>query len=421
MKTKNTEIAEELILLNRSIDRYLLSHWFFIGIGAIIFIVNNAYPDSLLHNVTNQFFFYYFLVFTIYCMIINFILLFSHRINKINPSTAQQIKKCKKLFFIFRLIDSFFLFCLFLFVSGHDSIMILFLILIPVCASLQFYKNIINQVIIYLPIVYLLSVLSDVFILKNKPNYESIIFTVIVLFSLLTILKLINIHKNNLHNKIKSSLAKQYKMNLDYEKLQNQIHHEIEAKSHKIQDNYLNFLSTIIMIMEKKDPIAFGSSVETNNLAIRIAQEIGDKKTIKLLQTAGVLHDIGNIGIPDMIFYTEQKLGKNELKLMKEHVTYAEKILSSIDYFKEFIPLCKYHHESYNGKGYPEGLIGESIPIEARILAVADSYTSLISPRYFRNAYSREEAMKIIDSVTGIKFDPKIVAALKRVLAYGYY
>mgnify|MGYP001588985758 FL=1 len=156
-----------------------------------------------------------------------------------------------------------------------------------------------------------------------------------------------------------------------------------------------------------------------------------NKKYRKLITTefiedisdAATLHDIGKVGIRDSILLKESPLTHEEYEEMKEHVRIGKQVLQdAIDKFKlkqTFLimgrNICAYHHEKYNGKGYPEGLKGQEIPLEARIFALCDVYDAIRSKRSYKDALSHEEAVERIKSDSGKHFDPDIVDAFLKI------
>jgi HD-GYP domain-containing protein (c-di-GMP phosphodiesterase class II) len=124
-----------------------------------------------------------------------------------------------------------------------------------------------------------------------------------------------------------------------------------------------------------------------------------------------MLHDIGKIGIPDAILNKPTKLEDNEWEVMKQHTIIGYKILSTVDnpLFKMASNIALYHHENWDGSGYPKGLKGEEIPLEARIVALVDVYDALSTDRVYRKAWSEEKVLKYIKELNGKKFDPNIV------------
>ncbi len=143
------------------------------------------------------------------------------------------------------------------------------------------------------------------------------------------------------------------------------------------------------------------------------------KETIDLMVASSPLHDIGKVGIPDDILLKAGPLTKEEFEIMKTHtmigkeaIVRAERILNKPETFLKLAKeIAHYHHEKWNGRGYPEGLAGENIPISARIMAVADVYDALTSKRVYKEAFSHDESVEIILNDSGIHFDPGVVEA----------
>jgi putative two-component system response regulator len=143
------------------------------------------------------------------------------------------------------------------------------------------------------------------------------------------------------------------------------------------------------------------------------------RQGIETIAAASVLHDIGKIGIPDSILLKRGKLERDEMKIMETHTTLgANAILETMRYLKGNGSLmyareiAEYHHERWDGEGYPHGLRGTAIPFTARIMAVVDAYDALRSVRPYKEAYSHEVAMQTIESESGSHFDPEVVDAL---------
>ena len=137
---------------------------------------------------------------------------------------------------------------------------------------------------------------------------------------------------------------------------------------------------------------------------------------VEMIRQAAMLHDLGKIGISDKILLKNGKLANREFDEIKKHPQIGIDIIRPIQFLRELIPLILYHHERWDGKGYPKGLKGEQIPLGARIIAIADVFQALPSKRPYRKAYSREEAVKIIKEASGNQFDPQIVQTFLRIL-----
>ena len=127
---------------------------------------------------------------------------------------------------------------------------------------------------------------------------------------------------------------------------------------------------------------------------------------IESIKTAALLHDIGKIAINDNILNKADRLTREEYEEIKKHPSIGADIISKMDFFKDITIYVRHHHERYDGKGYPDGLVGDDIPIEASILAIADSYDAMTSNRSYRKALTKEEALKEIEVNAGTQFHP---------------
>jgi HD-GYP domain-containing protein (c-di-GMP phosphodiesterase class II) len=133
------------------------------------------------------------------------------------------------------------------------------------------------------------------------------------------------------------------------------------------------------------------------------------KECLLHLRRGALLHDIGKMGIPDQILFKEGPLDAHEWEIMKKHPVFAHEMLSPIKYLAPALDIPYYHHEKWDGSGYPRGLAGEQIPLAARIFAVADVWDALRSDRPYRNAWSKEETRSYILKNSGTHFDPHVV------------
>lgn len=140
------------------------------------------------------------------------------------------------------------------------------------------------------------------------------------------------------------------------------------------------------------------------------------KDEVELIKQGAVLHDLGKIGISEKILLKKSKLTKSEFEEIKRHPQIGADILRPIKFLHNLIPLVFYHHEKWDGTGYPSGIKGEEIPVGARIIAVADVYQALISDRPYRKAFSKNKAMKILQDGAGKQFDPRITGVFFKIL-----
>jgi response regulator RpfG family c-di-GMP phosphodiesterase len=176
-----------------------------------------------------------------------------------------------------------------------------------------------------------------------------------------------------------------------------------------------NLYQIIYILSETTETRSFetGEHVKRVGLITKvIAKELGFKnQKLEFISTSAMLHDIGKIGIPDAILNKPTKLEDNEWEIMKQHTIIGYKILSTVDnpLFKMAANIALYHHENWDGSGYPKGLKGEEIPLEARIVALVDVYDALSTDRVYRKAWPEEKVLKYIKELNGKKFDPNIV------------
>ena len=164
--------------------------------------------------------------------------------------------------------------------------------------------------------------------------------------------------------------------------------------------------------VDAKDHYTYTHSHKVRAYAIALAEAIGSAPdVISRLSAASLLHDIGKIGVPDHVLTSKEPLTREELEQIKAHPRLGVTIIANVPGLAPCVPAILYHHENYDGSGYPEGLKGESIPLEARILAIANAFADMTSDRPYRTALSREQAMAELKRHAGTQFDPKLAQA----------
>ncbi len=169
--------------------------------------------------------------------------------------------------------------------------------------------------------------------------------------------------------------------------------------------------------IDARDQVGLGHVKRTQIYAVGIGDILGlSEAELEALRTGAMLHDIGKLAVPDHILNKPGRLTLAEMEKIKIHSSVGASILEKIDFPYPVIPTIKYHHEMFDGSGYPEGLKGNNIPLTARILTVADSYDSLRGARPYRAAVSRDEARRFLLNGAGTNFDPKIVDVFLRNL-----
>ena len=177
-------------------------------------------------------------------------------------------------------------------------------------------------------------------------------------------------------------------------------------------------LTALARAIDAKSPWTAGHSERVTNMAIEIGRAMGlPPAELKILHRGGLLHDIGKIGISAMVLDKPGKLTPEEFNQMKGHVGLGARILEPISGFADLLPIVLYHHERYDGTGYPEGLAGEKIPLHARIFAVADVYDALISDRPYRPGMPHDQVLNFLREKAGSQFDPKIVEVALKLLS----
>jgi len=176
-------------------------------------------------------------------------------------------------------------------------------------------------------------------------------------------------------------------------------------------------LRALARAIDAKSSWTAGHSERGTKLALQIGQALGlAQDEIDTLHRGGLLHDIGKLGVPPEILDKPGKLTDREWELMREHCRLGARILEPITAYVEVIPIVEQHHEHFDGKGYPDGLVGEDISLGARIFAVADRFEALTSDRPYRKALSPEEAIDYVEGRAESEFDPKVVQAFLKVM-----
>jgi HD-GYP domain-containing protein (c-di-GMP phosphodiesterase class II) len=153
----------------------------------------------------------------------------------------------------------------------------------------------------------------------------------------------------------------------------------------------------------------------------RLASRIGSKMSLPpermhALVLGALLHDVGKIGVPDLVLQKPGRLTDEEYGVIKRHPVLGAEMLAPVEELAPAVPVVRHHHERFDGRGYPDGLCGEDIPLEARVVSVADAFDSMISDRPYGYEISREAAMKEIERSAGMQFDPRVVRALLEVV-----
>jgi putative nucleotidyltransferase with HDIG domain len=184
-----------------------------------------------------------------------------------------------------------------------------------------------------------------------------------------------------------------------------------------MKENYIRTIKALAIAVDAKDTYTHGHSENVMNIAEAIAEEMKmDPKWVGIIRDAGLLHDIGKIGIPGYILNKPGPLTAEEFNgIMKTHCTLGANIVKDVPFLQYLYSLILYHHENYDGTGYPEGLKKDATPLGARILHVADAFEAMTSNRPYRDSLGKKEALRRLEEECGKQFDPEVVQAFIRV------
>ena len=183
-------------------------------------------------------------------------------------------------------------------------------------------------------------------------------------------------------------------------------HEEIMNHTHLME-----MVTSLAGAIDAKDPYTKGHSTSVSRYAEALARAVNlPENEVERIKIGALLHDVGKIGIPESVLKKPGKLTDEEWEIMKQHPTIgAEKVLAPNEALRDLIPIVKYHHERIDGRGYPEGLKGNEIPLEARIVSVADAYHALVSDRPYRKGMPIEKACAILREGAGVQWDSDLV------------
>lgn len=197
---------------------------------------------------------------------------------------------------------------------------------------------------------------------------------------------------------------------VQYLALQKELEDQLQVALGALKSATLATLEAFTETIEQKDPYTKGhcSRVRTISLTIGRALNFSSERML-ILEGGALLHDIGKIGIPEEVLNKPTKLTKSEYDLIREHPVSGERIIKHIDLFQAYRPIIRSHHERMDGKGYPDGLKGEDIPLDVRIVSLADAFDAMTTSRAYRSALPTEFAVEELKLNSGSQFDPELV------------
>ena len=185
----------------------------------------------------------------------------------------------------------------------------------------------------------------------------------------------------------------------------------------ELEDLFSGFVRSMVYALDAKSPWTRGHSERVATYAQELAIEIGyNEEAIKELTLAALLHDIGKIGTYDSLLDKVGKLTSEEFEIVKKHPVQGVEILKEIKQLKKILPIIRHHHERIDGRGYPDGITGEKIPLGSRILHIADSFDAMTEDRPYRTAQGLEYAMSELKRCAGSQFDPRLAKVFLRII-----
>jgi len=192
--------------------------------------------------------------------------------------------------------------------------------------------------------------------------------------------------------------------------------HENAARFFEQRAMSIGTIEALTAAIDAKDPYTRGHSERVAALAKQIALAYGiDEAEAERIRTAGIVHDVGKIGVPERVLCKPGKLDDEEFALIKMHPEIGHRILKGVLLLDHTLPGVLHHHERFDGRGYPHKLAGEGIPLQARIIGLADTFDAMSSSRSYRPAMPREKVLAEIARCAGTQFDPSVVEAFKRI------
>ena len=192
---------------------------------------------------------------------------------------------------------------------------------------------------------------------------------------------------------------------------------QLDSAYSQLQSSYLEIISTMRRVVDAKDTYTRGHSDRVSYYAYHLAQRLGyDAQFCENVRLAGLFHDVGKLSIPDDILLKSSKLTSDEYQIIKTHPRNGIELLSVITHFRPILPAVLSHHERMDGRGYPDGLSGQNIPVAARIIAVTDTFDAMTSDRQYRTSLDFDRAMDELERAKGTQLDAHIVTVFQEMV-----
>ena len=212
----------------------------------------------------------------------------------------------------------------------------------------------------------------------------------------------------------------------EIEAYHNRLEEMVEELTAKLQQAYrflkkshLDSVKVLAEAIDAKDPYTRWHSDRVKRMSLAIAKKMDfSEERLETLEYGALLHDIGKIGIKDEVLQKQGPLSNQEYQYIREHPMIGVKIVEGVEFFRDKIPMIRNHHEHYDGTGYPDGLAGEAIPLEARIINLPDAFDAMTSARPHRGVMPLQDVLGEIEKWKGKQFDPKVVEIFLREKIY---
>ncbi|MBQ6442508.1 MAG: response regulator [Lachnospiraceae bacterium] len=205
---------------------------------------------------------------------------------------------------------------------------------------------------------------------------------------------------------------------LDLIMLQKDLHREVQKKTAELESLSLHVVHTLAKTIDAKDAYTNGHSERVAEYSKEIARRYGyDEDRQEEIYMMGLLHDVGKIGVPDTVINKPGRLTDEEFDLIKKHPMKGAEILATVSEMPKLVTGARWHHERFDGRGYPDGLKGEDIPEEARIIAVADAYDAMTSHRSYRDIIPQDHVKSELEKGKGSQFDERFAQIMLEMIA----
>jgi HD-GYP domain-containing protein (c-di-GMP phosphodiesterase class II) len=193
---------------------------------------------------------------------------------------------------------------------------------------------------------------------------------------------------------------------------------KMRSDAEQLESSYDTTLKALMAALDAKDEVTESHCERVGKLTTELARKMSMPESMMVhIERGALLHDVGKIGVPDGILKKPEALNDGEWEAMRKHPLLAGLMVSKVGFLEPALPILLYHHEKYDGSGYPFGLAMSNIPLEARIFSIVDAYDAMTSERPYRPAMSHHDAMEEVRRNSGSQFDPDVVAAFEELMA----